>query len=485
MTHREAATVLLYRGEGTDLEVYLGERSPKLRFFGGYHALPGGVRDPKDGSDDAEALRRCAAREIFEETGVLLLDGTTASADERRDVRRGLLDGEHDGWSALRDRAAAAAQLEPICRILTPPFAPVRYDTQFFAAAMPDGEEPEIWPGELVSGRFWKPHDALEAWRRGEVLIVPPVIILLELMIGRELADFLTAAHDIAAQYDGGKLHRVQFSPGVILASLETPTLPPATTTNCLMVGEKTLYIVDPATPHEAEQARLFELLDSLRQEGRELEAVLLTHHHPDHVAAAPAVCQRYGVPVRGHELTLSRLGFAQSGPPIDDGDRLALGAAPDGSEGWHLEAIFTPGHDQGHLCFRESRYGALIAGDMLSTVSTIVIDPPEGHMRTYMDSLDRLAGVPMTTLYPAHGPAHPNGQALVRHFIEHRRDRQSRVIEALSCGPATVEQLLPKVYADVDEQMYPVAARSLLAGLQWLEETGEASERDGTWTAA
>ena len=484
MKRREAATVLLHRGSGTDLEVYLGERARELRFFGGYHALPGGVRSGEDGEDRDEALQRCAAREIFEETGVLLLEGVTASTDERERIRRGLLAEDGDGWAALRERAERPTELKPICRMLTPPFAPVRYDTEFFAAELPDGEQPEIWPGELVSGRFWNPADALAAWRRGEVLIVPPVVILLELLVDRDLPEFLSAAQQLASQYDSGKLHRVQFSPGIILASLETPTLPPATTTNCLMVGHDSLYIVDPATPHEHEQRRLFELLDELRDEGRELSAVLLTHHHPDHVAAAPAVCERYGIPVRGHELTLSRLGFPRSGQPINDGDRLPLGAAPDGSDGWELEAIFTPGHDQGHLCYRESRYGALVAGDMLSTVSTIVIDPPEGHMQTYLASLDRLLRVPMTTLYPAHGPAHPNGHALIQHFIKHRRDRQDRVVEALGKGPATVDQLVGSVYADVDEAMHPVAARSLLAGLQWLQETGAATEADGVWTA-
>ena len=130
--------------------------------------------------------------------------------------------------------------------------------------------------------------------------------------------------------------------------------------------------IVDPGTPYEEEQERLFALLDELCDEGAEVEAVVCTHHHPDHVGAVEAVSARYGEPVRGHALTLDRLAPARRGAAIAEGDRVALGTAPDGSEGWHLEAFFTPGHDRGHLVFRESRYRAVIAGDMLSTVATI-----------------------------------------------------------------------------------------------------------------
>ena len=175
--------------------------------------------------------------------------------------------------------------------------------------------------------------------------------------------------------------------------------------------------MIDPGAPDPAEQERLFELLDELEAEGAKVECVLSTHHHPDHVGAVLAVAQRYGVLTRGHALTLTRLKglFPELvlGEPIADGDTIDLGTAPDGRAGWQLEAIFTPGHDRGHLAFRESRYGALMAGDMVSTVATIMIDPPEGHLATYMDSLERLSRVPMTTLYPAHGPAVPNGEPL------------------------------------------------------------------------
>ncbi|MEM7204024.1 MAG: MBL fold metallo-hydrolase [Planctomycetota bacterium] len=486
---RDSSAVLLTRGRDDDLEIFLVERSPQLRFFGGYHAVPGGVRDEVDlklaENDDQGSLRWCGIRELFEEVGVLLLD-RALDAGERRALREQLLDGDSSGWAVLVATAGSSDPTADLCRIRTPPFAPVRYETLFLMASLPAGEEPEVWPGELVGGRFWRPADALAAWRRGELLIVPPVLILLELLQGRDAAAFAAAAADIAARYRAGELHRVRFSPGIIMASLATPTLPPATTTNCLLVGEERLYIVDPGAPDPAEQDRLSALLEALRAEGSELAAVVLTHHHPDHSGGARAIAERFALPVRGHTDTLDRLELgAQRGTPIADGDRLPLGTAPDGTADWTLEALFTPGHAVGHLCFRDSRYDALIAGDMISTVSTIVIDPPEGHMATYLDSLERLRQQPITTLYPAHGPAVRQGNKVIEHYLRHRAERQEKIASALRSKPeARVEDLVPLAYDDVDPRMHSLAARSLLAGLQHLSEQGRATERDGQWTA-
>ena len=493
---RVAAAVALYRGHGASLSIYLVHRAPQLRFFGDYLALPGGVRDAQDGDDDEDgdstALQQCALRELFEETGVLL-DGGIADAvdaDERDAARTAMLGGDEaaaqDAWASLSARSSGGASLTEICRIKTPAFAPVRYDTVFFLAELPEGEAPDIRTGELIDGGFTTPERALEKWRKGDCMIVPPVLMLLGLLRGGDLPSFLRDAADVAAGFRRGKLHRVFFSPGILMVCIETPTLAPATTTNCLIVGTDRLFVIDPGAPDPAEQERLFELLDELEAEGAKVECVLSTHHHPDHVGAVLAVAQRYGVLTRGHALTLTRLKglFPELvlGEPIADGDTIDLGTAPDGRAGWQLEAIFTPGHDRGHLAFRESRYGALIAGDMVSTVATIMIDPPEGHLATYMDSLERLSRVPMTTLYPAHGPAVPNGERLIRQFIEHRGQRQAGLETALGKGPNTVAGLLPQVYWDVQESLYPYASRSLLAGLEMLEEQGRAARDGDSW---
>lgn len=509
MSRRTAAALLITRGEGQDRAVFLVERSPELRFFGGYWALPGGTLAPEDGEPSTPAgldaaLHACAHRELFEEVGLLrhALPAAATGHDRLIAARTAMLAQEADGkaapagpspWRQLIDGATAPAPLRELCRIETPAFAPVRYDTAFFHAPLDGcttgtaGVRPDVHGGELVQGRWWLPQQALASWRNGDLLLVPPVVILLQHLAAA--ADFDAFAGAIAATAQGyrqGRLHQVRFSPGVVVAPLRTPTLPPATTTNCCIVGHERLWVVDPGSPHADEQQRLLDLLAELVRGGARVEGILVTHHHPDHVGGVVALSRALDLPVRGHPLTLGRLepGF-RAGAPLDDGDRIALGRAPDGNPGWELLAIHTPGHDRGHLCFRESRYGAAIVGDMLSTISTIIVDPPEGHLATYLRSLERLAAEPMTTLYPAHGPAMRDGQRLVKQYLRHRRQRETKLVETLQQGPGTVDELLPKVYWDADPRLYRFAARSLLAGLQKLQEEGRAVEQDGRWRSA
>ncbi len=482
---RTAAAILLLQGEAPDLRIYIVERSIKLRFFGGYQAFPGGVLD----ADDQGSLPACALRELFEETGVMLDSGmANADAPSLQAARQALLT-EKDlrPWQELKKLARGDASLTPVCRIRTPPFAPRRYDTVFYLAHLPKGQEPSIVTGELTDGAFERPEDLLQEWLEGKCLVVPPALILLRLLANaktkNDLPEFLRQAEATAQGYQQGKLHRVQFSPGVIMASIKTPTLPPATTTNCCIVGHKNLQIIDPASPYPEEQKRLAELLDELVAEGHKLQNILVTHHHPDHVGGVHALSQSHNLPVRGHPLTLERLqpGF-QQGEPLEHGDSIDLGPAPDGSPNWQLTAHFTPGHDRGHLCFHENRYQALIAGDLLSTASTILIEPPEGHLRTYLQSLEAMLKVPMQTLYPAHGPAVPNGHKLVRHYLRHRQQRESALRAALQKSPASLQDLVPLVYTDVDPSVHPLAARSMQAGLEKLQEEGLARQQDGIW---
>ena len=504
MSRRTAAALLITRGDGLDRAVFLVERSPELRFFGGYWALPGGTLAAEDGDPSTEdgleaALQACALRELFEETGLLrhALPPARSSRESLVAARTAMLasDGAPAGTSPWRQLVAGEAPplpLRPLCRMETPPFAPVRYDTVFFHAPLDGctagtaGVRPDVRGGELVQGRWWLPEQALASWRNGDLLLAPPVVIVLQHLA--RAADFEHFARELKATADGyraGRLHQVRFSPGVVLAPLRTPTLPPATTTNCCIVGHERLWVVDPGSPDAGEQRRLLDLLAELGRDGARVEGILATHHHPDHVGGIAALCSELGLAVRGHPLTLARLpDGCRLGEPLGDGDRIPLGRAPDGNPGWELQAVHTPGHDRGHLCFRESRYGAALVGDMLSTISTIIVDPPEGHLATYLASLERLAAAPMTTLYPAHGPAMRDGQRLVKQYLRHRRQREAKLVETLQQGPGTVEELLPKVYWDADPKLYRFAARSLLAGLQKLAEEGRAEESGGRWRA-
>ena len=485
---RLAATVILTRGPADNPEVYLVRRAPELKFFGGYWVFPGGnvnkIDYHGDGGPEELALKRCAIREMLEETDILSATlGKEFSPERKQALKRQIKEAPEQWRQFLAPLTADFDLVTPLFRITTPSFVPVRFDTQFMLVRAWDNEVPEIDRYELIDGRFVKPREVVEAWDRGEMDIAPPVLFLLRLMAAGSLDTFPDRAGLETERLAQGGIAPGYFSPGMFVAPLSTPTLPPATTTNTLIAGTDKLYVIDPATPDQAEQQRLFNKMDELIGEGRKFEAILLTHHHVDHVGAVNAVSRRYRLPIRAHAETYSRVdGDYIKGEPLADGDRLELGIAPDGSGDWHLKVVYTPGHAVDHLCFIDSRYHAAIAGDMLSTVSTIIIDPPEGHMRTYLDSLNKLLEMPVKALYPAHGLPHRDGHSLIRHFLKHRQKREDAIKSVLTDAPRSIDQLLPDVYADVSEDVYPIASRSLLAGLIKLEEEGFCKQQDAAW---
>src|SRR5262249_44549527 len=155
-----------------------------------------------------------------------------------------------------------------------------------------------------------------------------------------------------------GALHPIWFAPGVLLIPLHTQALPPSTHTNAYLVGSGPRYLLDPGPADPAEQARLFTVLDAEQGAGRRLTAIVLTHHHPDHIGAARACAAQYGVPIYAHPLTAQILrGKVPVDREIHEGECLDLGTAADGTHPWFLEAIHTPGHAPGHLAFYEPHY--------------------------------------------------------------------------------------------------------------------------------
>lgn len=489
-TIRLASSLIITRGTDDDPEIFLVRRNPELRFMGGYWAFPGGTVMTEDYLSDYESMditfSRCALRELFEETGILINDiGKDLSNRERAHLRNELLESTStEKWLKILDAMPIEYDdLVHICELTTPSFSPVIYNTRFFHIPLNRNTEPDVIEGELVDGGFFKPADAVTKWERGELHIAPPVLFLLKLMTGNKLSDFIKEADKNTRKFSEGSLHPVYFVPGIFMAPQQTPTLAPSTTTNTLIVGNEKLYLIEPATPDPDEQERLFAKMDELIEEGKSFEAILLTHHHIDHVGAVNAVSRKYKLPVRAHPLTYECISAGYiKGEPLNEGDRIELGNSPDGKPDWHLDVIHTPGHAEDHLCYLESRYHSAIIGDMLSTVSTILIDPPEGHMRTYLDSLERLLEFPLNTLFPSHGPVHNDGKALIRKFLAHRQERENKIIDALSAVEQTIDELLPKAYHDVDESIYPIASRSLLAGLIKLQEDGVCKNKDRAW---
>jgi endoribonuclease LACTB2 len=164
----------------------------------------------------------------------------------------------------------------------------------------------------------------------------------------------------------------------------------------------------------------------------------------------------------------------------IEDGHEIDLGAW--GARDWTVRALHTPGHTSGHLAFRDERWGAIFAGDLVSGVSTILIDPDEGDMGAYMRSLQRCADLKPPIVLPGHGPALPGG-AFAK-TLEHRKMREAKAVLALAKGARSIEELLPEVYDDTPQEAWPLAERSLESILLHLERDGRAAREGERWRA-
>jgi endoribonuclease LACTB2 len=275
-----------------------------------------------------------------------------------------------------------------------------------------------------------------------------------------------------------------EVAPHIRAIALRTPTLPPATHTTCYLVGpgpadgEGPLLVVDPATPHPDQQAALLAALDAEAAAGRPAHAVFLTHHHRDHVGAAMAVHAARGVPIWAHAETAARLPDVAIARTIAADEELALGPA-------RVRAVFTPGHAPGHLCLFDPASGALIAGDMVAGVGTILVDPSEGDMTEYLASLEAMLALAPRRVLPAHGPMIDDAPGKLREYLAHRRMREAKVMAAVERGAAGAKQLVERAYDDTPRMLWPLAERSLLAHLVKLVRDGRVVEDGGVWRSA
>ncbi len=483
---KDASVVVLFRRGPKGLELFWLRRERTLRFAAGFYAYPGGrvddadARVPVEGATGVEAARlAAAARELFEEAGVLLAIGAEAHApDELAAFRKAVLEQTEDFGAGLHERnlSLTAKDFTPAGRWITPAFLPGRrFDTFFFLAEVPPQAEAEVWPGELAGGWWIRPEDALAKWETGEALLHPPTRHAL--LVLKDFTTLAVAAKAMASppHCQGFVAERLEFQRGVMLFPLSTLTLPPATHTTCYLLGTGDLLLVDPGASEDRELDRLVRLLGELEAEGRRAKAIVLTHHHGDHASGAARLAERTGLPIWAHAATAMRVN-APVARTLEDGEVLAL----DGPRPMRWKVLHTPGHAPGHVTLFDEASRAAVVGDMVAGVGTIVIDPSDGDMGEYVKQLARLKALPVGTLYPAHGPAIPDGVHKLDEYLAHRAWREEKVLAALAkAGPCTAEELVPQAYDDVQAFVWPIALRSTEAILVKLVREGRAS-RDG-----
>ena len=497
-TPKDAAAVILLRA-GTDPAnplVFWVRRSERMAFLGGFHAFPGGQREGEDADvrvencEDEErgAMIACAARELFEELGVLVARGAETLT---KGQRASLLDDLESGrmtFPALLDHYGLHLDARDFTfagRWVTPPFSPRRFDTWFFLVECPAKQQPHVTgDAELESGEWRSAREAVSRWERSEVLTVPPVLHALRTLSGGMTDDLISRFLSVP-QAHREPVRRIEFRPGFICFPVRTPTKPPATHTNCYLVGTKEFVVVDPASPYEEEQRALAACVDELLAEGREFREIILTHLHPDHVGGVNALVNHLGgrTTVAAHQLTAEALaGTISVGRLIEDEEVIELAGEPR----LVLRALHTPGHARGHLCFYEERTGALLTGDNIVGLGSVLIDPPEGNMQDYLRSLERLRSLPnLTVLFGAHGPAIGGPRTKIEEYIAHRHERETRILAAVRAGAATPRDIVARVYTDVHPKAHAMAERAVLAHLEKLRAENLVAQRgDGCYIA-
>jgi glyoxylase-like metal-dependent hydrolase (beta-lactamase superfamily II) len=199
------------------------------------------------------------------------------------------------------------------------------------------------------------------------------------------------------------------------------------------------------------------------------IQAILITHGHPDHVEGAVTLRAHTDAPV----FAFSREGSPPADTMLADDQVFAIGAR-------RMRVLHTPGHRFDHLCFLLEDSRALFAGDLVAGEGTVVIAPPEGDLFDYLASLRRLQALDLAMLLPAHGPQIDDPATLLAEYLAHRQMREDQIIAELARGPRTVAELVPPIYADVDARLYPLAAQSVIAHLPKLEREGRAAHDDG-----
>ncbi len=433
-----------------DDRILVAQRQAFLSAFPGYSAFPGGKVDAEDAegtplpdawSGHDTRLMRALARELSEEIQFDLI-----AAQTRGDV----------------------AQIRPLGLALTPPPAPVRFNTHFYAVVLRKQPDLKIDTNEVAAVDWATPEAWLQRYLDGALLAAPPTVAVF-----RALADSLEATEVPGLHFASrppSELPLIESMHGVRQILVKSNTLPPAHHTNCFLLGDMQSHrvLVDPSPADDAEMEKLCALVQRYG-----IHEIFLTHHHPDHRERANEIARHFEVPMGMSEDTRLRIVGLTGGDYFDginlntyrEGDVLCrwLGRAV------HVYAV--PGHDEGQLALMPENRAWCLVGDLIQGLGTVVISKPEGNMRKYFESLRRIIALDPMTIYPSHGVGMGSTYRL-RDTLHHRELREKQVL-ALHHEGHSVDEMLGLIYPDLDPRLLPLARANIVSHYDKLHEEG------------
>ena len=535
---QSAATVLLLRDTANGIEVLMTRRSMTASFAPGAYVFPGGGIDAADSAAHSQSTRRAtqsdlhltqaiaAIRESFEELGVLLATHADGSHATTADIAA--LDRKAPFAAQCKSRGLtlAGADVFVLAHWVTDRDLPRRFDVPFLVARMPEGQEPVADESEQFEPEWIRPADALARHAVGDFFIIFPTIRTLQrlqhypsvnavlqacaseqpLWTSCPRAGFL---HGKEARYmeheapygeleltspDGQIVHTldwqtsapVKLLKNVLRLTAPNPGVMTGPGTNSYLVGDAASgYIaIDPGPADADHLQRLYDAA------GGDIRLIVCTHSHPDHSPGArplQALCEAAGRRPLIAGLASAATSRADSAFTPDRTllNNELLAPVLIGLEGYlihkndqnshTLKVIYTPGHAANHLCLVLIEDGLLFSGDQILNGSTTVINPPDGNMNTYLQSLDLLSAAcdehSIGFILPAHGYAMGQAKTAIAQLKAHRLKREAKILKVMQALPdGTLDDWVPLAYDDVDERIWPVAKRSLLAHVERIQ---------------
>jgi glyoxylase-like metal-dependent hydrolase (beta-lactamase superfamily II)/8-oxo-dGTP pyrophosphatase MutT (NUDIX family) len=531
--------VLLLRDSVGGLEVLMTRRSMSASFAPGAYVFPGGGMEDADALCHAQSSRRstqtdtrlteamAAIRESFEELGVLLArhdDGQFANAAVVAALDR---HAPLAAQCAARGLTLAGADVFVLAHWTTDRDLPKRFDVPFLVARMPDSQTPVADEFEQFDPCWVRPAQALAQHQAGDFFMIFPTLRTLQRLQRFDTVDAVLAAcageqplwtscpragwlGGVEARYmeheapfgelalvcpDGHIAHTLDWQTtapvrllrNVMRLTAPNPGLMTGPGTNSYLVGNaSTGYtVIDPGPADAAHLQRLHDATDG------HIHTIVCTHSHPDHSPGArplQAMCQPrppiLGLPSGPHARADALFTPDRALQHHELLGQSTLGLAADWvqketlqHDTHTLKVIHTPGHAANHLCLVLVEDGLLFSGDHILNGSTTVINPPDGAMTAYLDSLDVLSAAcvehAVTFILPAHGYVLGAASDAIAQLKAHRLKREAKVAAVMQALPnGSLDDWLPLAYDDVDTRLWPVARRSLLAHAERVAQT-------------
>lgn len=439
---REAVSAVLIHEE----ELYVMRRQPNLLAFPGFFAFPGGKvdADDRDHIYDHPLLQdfpsyqiRALCRELQEEIG---------------------FDLEH----ALRLGQVRSIAL--LGTAITPKFAAVRFSVPHYKIDLQ--QKPELttdseeiaWAGWVTGRQLW------QQFNSGEALMVVPTQCIVRTLAENRSAERVDP-FNIVYDHDT-ELPYLELIRGIGLIPVPSLTLPPATATNALRVGDSgsPVCLIDPSPKDDDNYIKLLRTLERYP-----VDRILITHHHRDHHQQAPRLARQLGIPLLCSARTEWRLkesygsGYLRGVEVrhVVEGDLLTHW------QKFAVRAYHLPGHDDGMLGLAPENLAWFMVSDLVQTQGSVVIPEPEGEMRAYLRSLQRVISLNPRVIIPAHGL--PAGETwLLDQVYRHRMEREGQ-IQALHQMGKSIEEMVETIYIGVDQKLLPLARQNVRQHLRKL----------------